>query len=817
MADIKKRPLADDQEMGISKKRAVSSITDTPVPLNGKIDASREELNADNIETFRKEAIYRRMKHYSRENERAQDQIAELEKRRDALEANVAAIGACWEQLIQEVRLLVNPQSLPTSDELIGGFFDLTGDEAASSLSESLRDRGRTTQELIATFVSLGPRAPYPDDESLRRQCSNLQSQVSVLRAQVSVANARIAKTESEKDRYYTNLVAAEARADRARSASTQTVRIPSAISERTENKRTFKGELKEEEGDMPLPTPGSPQSMLPNGNGPPVAVPDDLDWKSLYENCDKRNKDMAEELQQLKVRCSNLMLQLASPSLDIFQKSPYYESLMQRLQYFRHDSETYKQKCAELTPQVDQLRELQEDFKEKLIADYNVRYDEQKNLIIKRDHENVRLREQRDTLQAELNEMKTRSAEKKSTAQLQILLQSRADRITALELESKRLKSYIAANAGDENLLELLLDDKLKDLPERLRTCERKLEALHLSLATLDHTHPDVTNHIRSESEAREALAVALSRLERFDSIFGSGSVLPPSQQTMAKQLQEKEELLRVANLQRQQEKIASNDLFSEIERLSAAWEALDRQNKAKVFDMDAMDVKLQKLAGEKAKADNKYFGAMRQKEAAEAERKASSRTVEKLQRTVERLSEAEKGFGLRLATQEKEITLHKNRGEILGDRLIHYERQVQEHRWSRDHDQKLLADVRNLSRSDSLAQEKHHRAEARRFEEENIRARKEAERQFAKVNAVASGNVTTREIDLEQKYEKCMKLLRCSTCKQGLRSHVLTKCMHTFCKDCIQARIDTRQRKCPACNMGFSQSEFQQLYFQG
>lgn len=37
------------------------------------------------------------MKHYSRENERAQDQIAELEKCRNVLEANVAAIGACWE------------------------------------------------------------------------------------------------------------------------------------------------------------------------------------------------------------------------------------------------------------------------------------------------------------------------------------------------------------------------------------------------------------------------------------------------------------------------------------------------------------------------------------------------------------------------------------------------------------------------------------------------------------------------------------------------------------------------------------------------
>lgn len=57
-----------------------------------------------------------------------------------------------------------------------------------------------------------------------------------------------------------------------------------------------------------------------------------------------------------------------------------------------------------------------------------------------------------------------------------------------------------------------------------------------------------------------------------------------------------------------------------------------------------------------------------------------------------------------------------------------------------------------------EALAKEKQQRAEARRLEEDSIRARKEADRQAAKANAVSSGNVTTREMDLEQKYEKCM-----------------------------------------------------------
>ena len=48
---------------------------------------------------FRKEAIFRRMRHYSRENERSQARIAELERTKRACEAGLAALNACWTQV----------------------------------------------------------------------------------------------------------------------------------------------------------------------------------------------------------------------------------------------------------------------------------------------------------------------------------------------------------------------------------------------------------------------------------------------------------------------------------------------------------------------------------------------------------------------------------------------------------------------------------------------------------------------------------------------------------------------------------------------
>ena len=67
------------------------------------------------------------------------------------------------------------------------------------------------------------------------------------------------------------------------------------------------------------------------------------------------------------------------------------------------------------------------------------------------------------------------------------------------------------------------------------------------------------------------------------------------------------------------------------------------------------------------------------------------------------------------------------------------------------------------------------------------------------------------------------------------NMRNTVITKCMHcklvtfsrfvtmlnmflakAFCRNCVNERISSRQRKCPACNLPFSQGEVQQVYFQ-
>lgn len=51
------------------------------------------------LQRFRKEAIYRRMKHYSRAYERSEARVAELERQKNTCEAGLAALEACWTQV----------------------------------------------------------------------------------------------------------------------------------------------------------------------------------------------------------------------------------------------------------------------------------------------------------------------------------------------------------------------------------------------------------------------------------------------------------------------------------------------------------------------------------------------------------------------------------------------------------------------------------------------------------------------------------------------------------------------------------------------
>jgi E3 ubiquitin-protein ligase BRE1 len=54
----------------------------------------------------------------------------------------------------------------------------------------------------------------------------------------------------------------------------------------------------------------------------------------------------------------------------------------------------------------------------------------------------------------------------------------------------------------------------------------------------------------------------------------------------------------------------------------------------------------------------------------------------------------------------------------------------------------------------------------------------------------------------------------LKCSVCASRKKNVVITKCFHTFCKECIDENVRTRHRKCPACGIPFDARDVKEVY---
>ena len=87
------------------------------------------------------------------------------------------------------------------------------------------------------------------------------------------------------------------------------------------------------------------------------------------------------------------------------------------------------------------------------------------------------------------------------------------------------------------------------------------------------------------------------------------------------------------------------------------------------------------------------------------------------------------------------------------------------------------------------------------KRLNEEKIRLEK------ANATAVSSG-----VDDSSLQYYK--RKVICSQCNAKEVDHVICRCFHTFCKDCITTNIKSRNRKCPLCGGRYDANDVKQFY---
>ncbi|KAI6098985.1 BRE1 E3 ubiquitin ligase-domain-containing protein [Pisolithus croceorrhizus] len=803
--ESKKRPHSDDGDAFQVKKRVVTGLSGSP-EVNGVRADSAEPTENDQLELFRKDAIFRRMRHYSRENERSQARIAQLEQRKNSCEAGLVAIAACWQQLVETIRTLTLQDDIPAVGVDTQDLFDISQHVTSDfGLKAALEQNMHATQRLVTAFLKSSPVAVddvYEKFQNTERECTALRSELVVVRKRLEEAEVDVRK-------YREQLAAAEIRIDRLRSSTV------AALQAKSPKEDAMEEDPRPVEGPSPNPSSSPPRPELNGHDYTPTS-----DLEELHEKLKRRearitllendNARLAEEVVKLKI-------EIETPAVETIAETAHYKLLMDHASQLEHTVGEYTREVSQLNETVDKLRSSRKEFEDETTAASQQAQQELKTLLSKRDADNLRVREARDQYAAELAERKARDSVKlQSWQEVKDLAESRSERITQLQSEIARHKAKLAAHSGDEDLMKYFFEGKVddmdyvRDLRRKLEKTEMRLVALEQSLSTLQHDRPDVSRHVAAEASAREELAQVSKELTRYRSLLGGVS----DASALARQLQDKDTELQQLRLIVDQQSQAESSLCAEVDRLSSSWENLDQQVKKKVFDLTTFEEKLQRTMHEKAKAENKYFAAMREKEMGESERKAMARQLEKQGKAVERALEVEKNLSAQVGDLEKMSVISRRTIEESDKKIRMLEAEVQKLQHVSEADKKRFTEARNYA-SESTQLQRKLESQVRAAEEEATRVKRETEKKIKKLSAAAAP-VGIREEALSQEIEGLWKLMKCSTCKQGMREVVLTKCMHTFCKNCVDTRISTRQRRCPHCNLGFAQSDVQTVYFQ-
>ncbi|KZP34223.1 BRE1-domain-containing protein [Athelia psychrophila] len=818
MMESRKRPHSTEDEPTIQKKRILTGVNGGP-HVNVVVSEAEEPKEGDDLELFRKEAIFRRMKHYSREHERSQAQIAQLEKRRSTCEAGMAAMAACWEQLVTAIRTLARPEDLPSAGpNTKGRLFDLTehiDSEDAPALKIALEDNMQTTQQLITSFMQMGMKSqPNALHDRAYQDCQKAQNECLALRSEMSLVRKQLRASEEQNQQYRADLAAAETRADRLQSRTVQAIEARSP-----EEKQEQRMEESEERKSNSSASPAPPQI---NGGNQLIASEDLESLQAITKSREQNIVTLEGELAKCREELLARRMEMKAPSHEFVMNTPSFRFLLELTSKLEHEAKEAATEMPRLREEVQTLQHSRKEWETSVLAATETAKDEFRIQLSRREAESLRLREQRDQQAAELIERKNKDNVKMTSLnELKSLAESRSERILVLQSELKRCKTQLAAEAGSEELLAFFAQENsgdisyVEDLKTRVAAAEARAAALEQSVAKFAEDHPEAGQHASAEAEARQQLSDVTKQLEKYRSVYGDSSSLPPDVQGLSQELQRKEEEVKKLRLLETQRAEAESSLYAELDKLSAAWEALDRQVKSKVFDLTSMEERLAKMGHDRAKSENKFYAAMRDKESIETERKNLSRNLEKQAKAVEKLVESERHLLQQISAFEKEVAMShraveeaKKASEASRLTAAEWQNRAEVER-ARHYEYFNVVKTQNVS-LDAKA------TELRKAGEELLRLRTTADKHASEFKLLSTGTSSQKEAGLQAEIDKLMALLKCSTCKMHMRSTVITKCMHTFCRHCVDARISTRQRKCPACNLGFAASDVQQIFFQ-
>jgi len=242
------------------------------------------------------------------------------------------------------------------------------------------------------------------------------------------------------------------------------------------------------------------------------------------------------------------------------------------------------------------------------------------------------------------------------------------------------------------------------------------------------------------------------------------------------------------------------------ELHSMSSAYQKTQRLASQKVADYTALEEKMTKLSAEKAKADQKYFAAMKSKETRDMEVRTLRMQTTKSSEVISQLKEAEAASKSLLTNLEKQLAEVKMAlvAKTNEQQLASKQSTTQASEIARLNAQ--VTDLRNiLSTKDAKLSSTSSACRSAEVEAEGLKASLADTRKT--LEAWKSKGAQSAEHELLRQFAYC------TVCRKELKNTVIKTCGHTFCHNCVDKVIQLRSRKCPNCGKPFGSNDHQRI----
>ncbi|KAG0207534.1 E3 ubiquitin-protein ligase bre1 [Mortierella sp. GBA30] len=848
-----------------SKKKHLTASDSCKSPLrnnnnsNNSKDHSEMSATEEVLLSFQKEAIWRQMQEYKREYARAQERITQLHNQQVDYEAHLSTIDIYWNKLLQDLMMLMSRVSISVEakdmvlqDGTSFAAFLLSGlkgenqhrdikELTLDALKPAVEARSEHTKEIVlkllriveewaetrdsfwTSFVSCDPLAKesaavqvlteehekiaalykkgQTDIDQLQAKCHGFTDQVLRLKNELEMTKNRLEETAESLDESQERLRRIEKNMDREKSA------IVTAVTS---------GEIFGEN------YTGTPDATTP-ASGPvdaKIEIHDAsrdelLQFRDLAVTRLAELEEMKTQRVQIKNELDQLRIQFNHIPDERIQDSQHVKNLMVQVQYARNDAEHYRNEASKLRTDLEELHLGRRKFMESLESEERSRRSALEGELKKLESDISRLRDSRDRFQQMYEARCTKDDyEMQQNQEIRKIANTRKDRITTLATDIQRLQIMLAANTGDKDAFAFYLNgpsDKsfLDDLRNKLRISEEQIEALNIELAVAK----EAASHLReleevtlSERRLKMQVEELTAKLTKLEGLLGPNTEDPVN--ALTKTIQAKDAAIRALELKVQAHEAVQAPLLSELHTVATAWGQLEEATSRKVIELAQKEDLIYKLLSDKTRQESKCNLLIRAKDASANMTAVMKRQSDMQLDQIRKLEERERNLNMQMATLEREQTLLNSSVALHKTKLQEYTQQNASFKDKHQRQEERLVELQNLLRERTEAFENEAHARRRLLEETESMKRRIEEQ--AKLDSASSGESS----EAAKQAARYLKLLKCPSCDLNFKSHVILRCMHVFCKSCMDNQMEFRQRKCPTCRESFGAKDVKEIY---